>query len=139
MTVLLARTDADKLACFPVLKELRTHLEETDFLPLLRRLEAQEYQLAFVRDEDKVTAVAGFWISEAFAYGKYMYVYDLVTSANARSRGRGAALMAFLKTLAKDADCVQLHLDSGVQRFEAHKFYLREGFRISGHHFAMDL
>ena len=139
MTIDLARTDADKLACFPVLKELRTHLEEADFLPQLRRLEAQDYQLAFVRDEGQVTAVAGFWLSEMFAYGKYMYVYDLVTGANARSKGHGAALMDFLKTLARDAGCEQLHLDSGVQRFAAHKFYLREGFRIASHHFAMDL
>ncbi len=139
MTTHIARTDADKLACFPVLKELRTHLEETDFLPQLRRLEAQDYQLAFVRDEDKVTAVAGFWVSEAFAYGKYMHVYDLVTGANARSKGHGAALVNFLKSLAKAEGCAQLHLDSGVQRFEAHKFYLREGFRIASHHFAVDL
>ena len=139
MTIHIARTDADKLACFPVLKELRTHLEKDEFLPQLRRLEAQDYQLAFVRDEGEVTAVAGFWVSEAFAYGKYMHVYDLVTGANVRSKGHGAALIGFLKTLARDAGCVQLHLDSGVQRFEAHKFYLREGFRIASHHFAMDL
>lgn len=139
MTIDLARTDADKLACFSVLKELRTHLEEADFLPQLKRLEAQDYQLAFVRDDQQVTAVAGFWVSEAFAYGKYLHVYDLVTGAAARSRGHGAALIDFLKTLAKDAGCVQLHLDSGVQRFSAHKFYLREGFRIASHHFALDL
>ncbi len=139
MTIDLARTDADKLACFPVLKELRTHLEEADFMTQLRRLEAQDYQLAFVRDGGRVTAVAGFWISEMFAYGKYMYVYDLVTSADARSRGYGAALMDFLKTSAQDAGCAQLHLDSGVQRFAAHRFYLREGFRIASHHFALDL
>ena len=139
MTIDLARTDADKLACFPVLKELRTHLEEAEFLPQLRRLEAQDYQLAFVRDGGEVTAVAGFWVSEAFAYGKYMHVYDLVTGASARSKGHGAALIDFLKSLAKDAGCVQLHLDSGVQRFAAHKFYLREGFRIASHHLMMDL
>lgn len=139
MTIDLARTDADKLACFPVLKELRTHLEEADYLPQLERLEAQDYQLAFVRDEGRVTAVAGFWLSEAFAYGKYMHVYDLVTSEGVRSRGHGAALMDFLKVLARDSGCTQLHLDSGVQRFAAHRFYLREGFRIASHHFAVDL
>ena len=139
MTIDLARTDADKLACFPVLKELRTHLTEAEFLPQLRRLEAQDYRLAFVRDAGVVTAVAGFWVSEAFAYGKYLHVYDLVTGAAARSRGHGAALLHFLKTLAQDAGCRELHLDSGVQRFGAHRFYLREGFRIASHHFVTDL
>ncbi len=139
MNVKLAQTDAEKLACFPVLKELRHHLQEAEFLPQLERLEAQDYQLAFVKGGGQVMAVAGFWVSEAFAYGKYMHVYDLVTSEAARSSGNGKLLLEFLKSLARDAGCVQLHLDSGVQRFAAHKFYLREGFVISSHHFVMTL
>ena len=139
MNIKLARTDAEKLACFPVMKELRTHLEESEFLPQLKRLEAQAYQLVYVEDEGRVVAVAGFWLSEAFAYGKYMHVYDLVTSETARSKGYSKALLGYLKTLAKEAGCAQLHLDSGVQRFRAHKFYLREGFIISSHHFQMVL
>ncbi len=139
MTIKLARTDAEKLACFPVLKELRHHLEEAEFLPQLKRQEAHGYQLAFVRDDTQVVAVAGFWVNEAFAYSKYMYVYDLVTSGAARSSGKGKLLLEFLKSFARDAGCVQLHLDSGVQRFAAHKFYLRQGFVISGHHFVMTL
>ena len=135
MNIKLAQTDAEKLACFPVLKELRTHLEEAEFSPQLRRLETQDYQLAYVENEGQVVAVAGFWISEAFAYGKYMHVYDLVTSSAARSKGYSKALMDYLKDLAREAGCAQLHLDSGVQRFRAHKFYLREGFIISSHHF----
>lgn len=139
MTVKIAHTEAEKRACFPVLKELRTHLEEPDFLPQLKRQEAHGYQLAFVQDAGEVVAVAGFWLDEAFAYGRYMYVHDLVTSAGARSAGHGRALMDFLKEFAKDAGCVQLHLDSGVQRFAAHKFYLREGFHIASHHFQLVL
>ncbi len=135
MNIKLAQTDAEKLACFPVLKELRTHLEKTEFLPQLKRLETQDYQLVYVEDGGRVVAVAGFWLSEALAYGKYMHVYDLVTSETGRSKGYSKALMNYLKDLAREAGCVQLHLDSGVQRFRAHKFYLREGFVISGHHF----
>ena len=121
------------------MKELRTHLEQATFLPQLKRQEAQGYQLAFSEDAGQVVAVAGFWISEMFAYGKYMYVYDLVTSETARSGGHGRALLDFLKRTARDAGCAQLHLDSGVQRFRAHKFYLREGFVISSHHFQLVL
>lgn len=139
MTVKLALTDAEKLACFPVLKELRPHLQEAEFMPQLGRQEAQGYRLAFVEDAGQIVAVAGFWVNEAFVYGKYMYVFDLVTSETARSLGHSKALMDFLKTLAKDAGCAQLHLDSGVQRFRAHKFYLREGFIISSHHFQLVL
>lgn len=139
MKIELAQTDAEKLACFPILKELRTHLEEAEFLPQLKRLETQDYQLAYVEDKGRVVAVAGFWLSEAFAYGKYMHVYDLVTSETARSAGYSKALIDYLKDLAREAGCLQLHLDSGVQRFRAHKFYLREGFVIASHHFQQAL
>jgi GNAT superfamily N-acetyltransferase len=139
VSVKVAQTDAEKLACFPVMKELRTHLEEAEFMPQLERQEAQGYRLAFVEKNGQVVAAAGFWVNEAFAYGRYMYVYDLVTSERARSGGHGRALLEFLKALARDAGCAQLHLDSGVQRFRAHRFYLREGFVISGHHFQLVL
>ncbi len=139
MLIKVAETEAEKLACLPVMRELRTHLNEADFLPQLLRQEALGYRLASVAVSGKVVAVGGFWINEAFAYGKYMYVYDLVTREGARSGGHGKALLDFLKEHALAAGCTQLHLDSGVQRFEAHRFYLREGFRISAHHFALDL
>jgi hypothetical protein len=32
--------------------------------------------------------------------------------------------------------CGELHLDSGVQRFGAHRVYLKNGFDITSHHFA---
>ncbi len=34
---------------------------------------------------------------------------------------------------------IKLQLDSGVQRFGAHRFYLREGFHISSHFAITDL
>lgn len=111
MKVGLAQTDAEKLACFPVMKELRTHLEAAEFMPQLERQEAQGYRLAFVEESGQVVAVARFWMNEAFAYGKYMYVYDLVASERARSGGHGRALLEFLNMLAKDVWCAQLHLD----------------------------
>ncbi|MGZ5023946.1 MAG: GNAT family N-acetyltransferase, partial [Chthoniobacterales bacterium] len=32
-----------------------------------------------------------------------------------------------------------LTLDSGVQRFDAHRFYLMKRMKISSHHFVLDL
>jgi len=38
---------------------------------------------------------------------------------------------------AHERGCGQVHLDSGVQRFAAHRFYLRNGFDIASHHFSV--
>lgn len=41
--------------------------------------------------------------------------------------------------LAREKDYDQFHLDSGVQRFGAHRFYLTKRMDISSHHFALRL
>ena len=80
--------------------------------------------------------IAGFVVGEKLAWGKHIYIDDLVTSADHRSTGVGKVLMEWFRTYAKDNGCTQIHLDSGVQRFAAHRFYLREGFDIASHHFS---
>ncbi len=92
----------------------------------------------FLADTDE-QRLAGFDISEALAWGKHLYVYDLVTDASHRSQGHGEALIEFLKNHALEQGCQLLHLDSGVQRFEAHKFYMHEGFHISSYHFGLEV
>ena len=66
-----------------------------------------------------------------------MYIEDLVTDSQRRSSGLGRVMMDWLKCHARQNECEQVHLDSGVQRFPAHRFYLREGFNIASHHFSI--
>ena len=68
-----------------------------------------------------------------------MYVDDLVTRESFRKRGCAGALMRWLIDEARRQGCDQLHLDSGVQRFDAHRLYLKSGMRIGGHHFQLEL
>ena len=137
--VQLAETDAEILRCFPVLLELRPHLVETQFIQRVRRQHDESgFQLAFVEDAG-VKSVAGFRISEFLAWGRTFYVDDLVSTAADRSKGHGKLLLDWLVARARAAGCAQFHLDSGVQRFEAHRFYLRERMIISAHHFSMNL
>jgi predicted GNAT superfamily acetyltransferase len=135
----LATSDAEIAACFPVMRELRTQLVESEFVARVRRQQAGGYQLAQLRGAAGPVAVAGFRLSEALAWGRFLYVDDLATLASERSRGHGARLIAWLTDYARRHGCAQLHLDSGVQRYAAHRFYLREGMSITGHHFELDL
>jgi GNAT superfamily N-acetyltransferase len=140
MRVALAETEAERRACFPVLRQLRTHLTDEDaFLAQLGRQAAQGYRLAYVEAGGAVRAVAGFRLGETFFAGPWLYVDDLVTDEAQRSKGYGRALLEFLKAHALEHGCRELHLDSGVQRAEAHAFYFREGLRIASHHFQMKL
>jgi GNAT superfamily N-acetyltransferase len=138
--ILIAKSNREISDCFPVMKELRSHLELTDFVTQVQRQQQQfDYQLACLQTEEMVVAVAGFRISESLAWGKFLYVDDLVSQAVNRSQGYGTVLFNWLVDYALDRNCQQLTLDSGVQRFAAHRFYLTHRMEITSHHFALKL
>jgi len=139
MNIQIANTDAEISACYPVMRELRPHLEQAEFLVRVRNLQHAGYRLAFMQQPEGVVAVAGFWIRENLAWGRFMYVDDLVTLASHRSQGIGSRILAWLREYAIQEGCQQLHLDSGGQRKEAHRFYEREGVAVFGYHFAEKL
>ena len=139
MEIKIANADSLIEACFDVMSELRSHLIREDFVTQVRQQQSQGYALAFVLVEGAVVAVAGYRISTSLSWGKFLYVDDLVSAKNARSKGYGEALLDWLKVEAKQQGCQQLHLDSGVQRFAAHRFYLKQRMDISCHHFVVEL
>ena len=132
-------TDAEIRATYPVMKQLRSHLSEDEYLVAVRRqYETDNYHLAAVLDDDGVAkCVAGYRLSHCLCWGKYLYVDDLVTDENARSGHYGQRMMDWLVDEAKQNGCKRIHLDSGVQRHSAHRFYLRERMDIIAYHFAM--
>lgn len=135
----LAITDDDIAATFAVMSQLRTKLVESEYVALVRKQQAAGYLLAYVRDSGRVVAAAGFRLSMSLSWGDFVYIDDLVSDGNTRSAGHGARLMAWVGAYGKQRGCKELHLDSGVQRFAAHRFYLRERMDITCHHFFMSL
>lgn len=137
--VSLARNDREIQSCFDVMVALRPHLKREEFVSRVRRQQQESgYALAYVT-AGEVKAVAGFRISECLAWGKYLYVDDLVTGTSDRSQGYGGILFDWLVAYARAAGCDEFHLDSGVQRFDAHRFYLKKRMAIQAHHFGLKL
>ena len=138
--IILAETDTDIARCFPVMSQLRPHLIEAEFVGCVRRMQADRYQLAFLTDSaGAVRSVAGFRQMHMLFSGKTLYVDDLVTDAAARSRGHGDQLFDWLVAYARDSGCHEFSLDSGTQRVDAHRFYLRKRMKISSFHFSLPL
>jgi GNAT superfamily N-acetyltransferase len=135
----IAITDAQILACFPVMFQLRPHLVEADFVERIRRQQKEGYVLAFLADNGHVKSVAGFRIQESLYSGRFLYVDDLATDESARSQGYGTRLFQWLVKHARQNRCEALRLDSGVQRFAAHRFYLANRMEIACHHFSRKL
>ena len=84
MNIRIAITDTEITACYPVMRELRSHIAEDQFLSRVRRQEITGYRLAFVQALEGVVAVAGFRVGENLAWGRFLYVDDLVTRPTLR-------------------------------------------------------
>ena len=135
----IAQTDEEIQGCFDVMSLLRPHLVRAEFLRSVREMQAEGYRLAYLADGGKVVAVAGYRVVTNFHMGRHLYVEDLVTAAEARSRGHGDELLRWLSDEARSADCGFIDLISGVQRVRAHKFYFERGFGITNFHFSQKL
>lgn len=137
---IVALEDAAALrAAWPVVAQLRPHLDEAAFVAQALRQIAAGYRATALAEDGVVRAYAGWRVQEFLVRGRHLYVDDLVTDANARSRGHGKVLLDWLKAEARRQGCRTLQLDSGTQRRDAHAFYLREGLRIEGFHFGIAL
>jgi GNAT superfamily N-acetyltransferase len=133
-------SDTDLKATYPVMKQLRTHLSEQEYVERAKRQQSKGgYIVAALEDEGQVRCVAGYRISECLSWGKFLYVDDLVSDQNERSKNYGKQMMDWLLAEARQNGCQELHLDSGVQRHAAHRFYLRERMDISCFHFALKI
>ena len=130
-----ATTEAEVALCWPVLRELRPHLTEVDvFLQRWRTQVGEGYQLAYAEDAGQVVAVAGYRVMTTLAWGRIVYIDDLVALPGVHGRGFGALLLDHIKTVAAELGCDGVHLDTGYQRHAAHVSYLRNGFELVCHH-----
>jgi len=139
-SVKLAESDAEILRCYPIMLQLRPHLKEPEFVGRVRSQQKGGFHLAYASDPaGTLHTVAGFRILENLMQGVFLYVDDLVTDADDRSKGWGQLLFDWLVEYARTHGCNTLELDSGVHRHGAHRFYLRNRMDIVSYHFRVTL
>ena len=105
IVIRLLQATDDILRCFPLMADLRPHLREDEFVSRVRGQQREHGYRLAVLEEDGAVRAVA-----GFRIAECL--------AEARREG-----------------CEQLHLDSGVQRYEAHGFYLKNRLHITSHHF----
>ena len=132
-----AENNTELIECFNVLSPLRPHLSLDSFISSVERMsESTSYQVVYLKD-DEIRAVAGFRISEWLHTGKYLEIEELITKEGERSKGYGGELFDWVLEYAKDQECSQLRLVSGISRDQAHKFYLNKGMSFEAKYFSI--
>ena len=138
--IAIAEDDSDLRRCFEVMRELRSHISAVEeFLERVARQQDEGYLLAYLEAGGEIRAVAGYRFQEMLFHGRILYVDDLVTREVDRSGGFGGKLFDWLVEQARQRGCDYFELDSGVQRFDAHRFYLLKRMKIASHHFSLPL
>jgi GNAT superfamily N-acetyltransferase len=120
------------------MRELRSHF--TNAAKFARQVILQQragYLLAFLEADGEIRAVAGYRLLDSLFCGKFLYVDDFVTRDGDRSCGFGGRLFDWLIQQARAHGCDNLELDSGLQRFHAHRFYLVKRMKIASYHFSI--
>jgi GNAT superfamily N-acetyltransferase len=129
----------ETLLAYAAMRELRPHVDsETEFVARVNDVQRPGgYRLvaSFEPGDSIAAAAAGFRISDMLAWGRYLYVDDLVTRESARRAGHATGLLDWLRTEAERNGCDSFQLDSASHRHDAHRLYLRWGLSITGHHF----
>jgi len=97
------------------------------------------YILAFIEEDSIAVAAIGFRYMQLLYNGKQYYIDDLTTLPKSRGKGYGGKLLDYVIDLAKKNGFDAVTLDSGHQRFDAHRLYLNKGFTINAHHFGKKL
>ena len=81
--VRLAETDEEIARAFPVMQQLRPHLEESAFVSTVRRLQRGGFHLVLVDEEGRVVAAGGYRFIENLVSGRtLMSTTSLPTAAS---------------------------------------------------------
>jgi len=139
MEIKIAETSQEIDNCYSVMLQLRPHLTRPEFVSRIQAQMQNGYILVFVKNHHQIVSLAGCRIGNNLAWGRFLYIDDLVSDANHRSQGWCKYIFRWLLDYAKSNHCQQIHLDSGIQRLEAHQFYLHEGMEMTGYHFFLQL
>ncbi len=110
---------------FAIVVQLRTALDEAEFLRRVQRQSFSGYELVGAFRDEALVGVLGMRPVHTLARGGHLHVDDLVVDERVRSGGIGQALLAFAEQDATARGLSAVFLDA---RREAIPFYERERY-----------
>lgn len=139
MKIRQAKEKEDYLKCWEVVHELRPRLDQEQYLTLILYMIDEGYKMIYIEENGKAVSFCGYRKTTMLYRGRNIHIDDLGTLPDARGKGYAKALLKHVLKEAKEEELQSIHLDSGHHRHDAHRLYLNFGFKITSHHFAMEL
>ncbi|MCP8615442.1 GNAT family N-acetyltransferase [Salirhabdus salicampi] len=109
---------------FPIMYQLRPHLKLDTYIQLVQEaVELDRYKMYGLFEKEQLVSVVGFKPMTTLYYGRFVWVCDLVTKEEHRSKGYGERLLDYVHSWATERDYDHVALSSGLERYHAHRFY----------------
>lgn len=126
----IANSVSDLEKYFEVMKILRPHVSLESFLTIYKSAHEQDgYEVVGYINEDEVVAVMGYRILYDLVRGKHIYVDDLITMDQFRSKGIGQKFLTYAEEIAKKNHCSVVRLCTGIENLGGIQFYERQGYQ----------
>lgn len=109
---------------------------------LKQRFEAMfehHYECHGVYNDDRLIGVFGLWFSIRHYCGKTCEPDHVYILPEYRSKGLGKEVFEWIFNYARKKGCETSELNSYVNNYPSHKFYLNAGYEIWAHHFLKKL
>ncbi|MGG6445908.1 GNAT family N-acetyltransferase [Pseudobacillus badius] len=116
-------TEEEVRHIFPLMKDLRPYLDETRFIQIWKTMQPDGYRIFAMYDAEELVAFTGIQIRTNMYYFRHVFVHELVTRADIRSKGYGQKLLSFVHDWGREHECVTVALESALIRDDAHRFY----------------
>ncbi|MFP7654823.1 MULTISPECIES: GNAT family N-acetyltransferase [Chryseobacterium] len=139
MEVKEAKTRADIEFCKEVILQFRTNLKEDNYVDqIIEMMNEEGFKLHYIPNDTNTKAVAfiGYRPLQMLRTGKIIYIDDLFTSSECRSKGFAGLLLDHVTKEAETTGIQSVHLDSGYMLHDAHRLYLNKGYVLACNHFA---
>lgn len=125
----LVQNPADLERCFPVICELRPHLNLQEFLDIYKNAHTKEaYDIIALELDGLIVGAMGYRITHDLVRGKHIYIDDLVITKNERSKRLAPELLQYAEKLAQDNGCKVLRLCAALENTRGMKFYESNGW-----------
>lgn len=112
---------------WPLILDLRPEFNETDFLAWREGLLSEGYVLWGAEFEGRIVSIAGVTILPHVSRRRDLWLHDMATLPEMRSRGFGRRLIDHLVEFAKRRGCTLVVVHSHPDDHEAHRFYEKKG------------
>lgn len=93
------------------------------------------YRAVGVFDGDALVGCSGFWLRTRFWCGREMDIDNFIIAPSHQGQKLGEQLCAWLEKQAIAEQCDLMVLDAYIDNFLASRFYHRQGFVATGHHY----